>query len=63
VPEGEHIGRIGAAVLVGGAGELIVSWLSGSIKVSRRQLVDDATELFLAIGEAAAKLASTRPKR
>jgi hypothetical protein len=40
-----------------------VSWLSGSIKVSRRQLVDDATELFLAIGEAAAKLASTRPKR
>ena len=63
VPEGEHIGRIGAAVLVGGAGELIVSWLSGGIKVSRRQLIDDATELFLAIGETAAKLAANRQKR
>jgi AcrR family transcriptional regulator len=63
LPEGEHIGRIGAAVLVGGAGELIVSWLDGAIKVSRRQLVDDATEIFLAIGEAAARLAATRPRR
>jgi AcrR family transcriptional regulator len=60
VPEGEHIGRLGAAVLVGGAGELIVSWLSGSIKVSRRQLVDDATELFLAIGETAARIGRTK---
>jgi AcrR family transcriptional regulator len=62
-PQGEHIGRIAAAVLVGGAGELMVSWLSGGIKVSRRQLIDDATELFLALGEAAAKLAANRPPR
>ncbi len=60
LPAGEHIGRIGAAVLVGGAGELIVSWLDGRIEISREQLVDDATEVFLAIGEAAARLAARR---
>jgi AcrR family transcriptional regulator len=63
LPAGEHIGRIGAAILVGGAGELVVAWLDGRIDVSREQLVDDATELFLAVGEAAARLATTRRKR
>ena len=61
-PPGEHIGRLAAAILVGGAGELVVAWLDGRIDVSRDQLVDDATELFLAIGEAAAKLAANRAK-
>jgi len=60
LPPGEPIGRIGAALLVGGAGELIVAWLDGRIDVSRDQLVDDATELFLAMGEAAARLAANR---
>jgi hypothetical protein len=59
---GEHIGRIGAAILVGGAGELVVSWLDGRIAVSRDQLVDDATEILLAIGEAAARLATSRAR-
>ncbi len=62
LPEGEHIGRLGAAVLVGGAGELVVAWLDGRIDVSREQLVDDATEVFLAIGEAAARIASRRTR-
>jgi AcrR family transcriptional regulator len=63
LPKGEHIGRIGAAILVGGAGELVVAWLDGRIEVSREQLVDDATEILLAIGEAAARLATTRTRR
>jgi AcrR family transcriptional regulator len=62
LPAGEQIGRIGAAILVGGAGELVVSWLDGRIAVSRDQLVDDATEILLAIGEAAARLATSRSK-
>jgi AcrR family transcriptional regulator len=59
-PEGEQIGRIGAAVVVGGASELIMAWLDGRIDVSRDQLVDDATALFLAIGETAARRARAR---
>lgn len=62
LPAGEPIGRIGAALLVGGAGELVVAWLDGRIDVDRDQLVDDATELLLAMGEAAARLAARRAK-
>jgi AcrR family transcriptional regulator len=59
-PEGEHIGRIAAAVLVGGLSELLVAWLDGRIDVTREQLVDDATGLFLALGDAAGRIAGTR---
>lgn len=62
LPPGEPIGRIGAALLVGGAGELVVAWLQGRIDVDRDQLVDDATELLLAMGDAAARLASRRAR-
>ncbi len=63
LPPGEPIGRIGAALLVGGAGELVVAWLQGRIDVDRDQLVDDATELLLAMGDAAARLATRRARR
>ena len=59
-PPGEQIGRIGAAVLVGGTSELVLAWLDGRIDVPRDQLVDDATALFLAVGEAAAAVAAGR---
>jgi hypothetical protein len=39
---------VAAAILVGGASELVVARLDGPLDVSRAQLVDDATELFLA---------------
>lgn len=60
VRPGEPIGRIGAALLVGGVGELVVAWIEGRIDVTKDQLIDDATELLLAMGEAAARLAATR---
>jgi AcrR family transcriptional regulator len=60
LPAGEQIGRVGAAILVGGFSELLVAWLDGRIDVSREQLVDDATALFLALGDAAARIASRR---
>ncbi|MDQ3293313.1 MAG: hypothetical protein M3527_02505, partial [Actinomycetota bacterium] len=59
-PSGEPIGRIGAAILVGGFSELLQAWLAGRIAVPRDQLVDDATGLFLALGESAGKIAATR---
>jgi AcrR family transcriptional regulator len=59
---GEQIGRIGASILVGGTGELVVAWLEGRIEVSREQLVDDATEMFLAVGEVVARLAAERTR-
>jgi AcrR family transcriptional regulator len=62
-PKGERIGTIGAAILVGGVSELVVSWLEGRIDVSREQLVDDATALFVAMGEAAGAVAAARTTR
>jgi AcrR family transcriptional regulator len=61
-PEGERIGRVTAAILVGGAGELVVTWLDGRLDIPRQQLVDDATELFIALGETAAKIAKRRAR-
>jgi AcrR family transcriptional regulator len=63
VPPGEHIGRVGAAILVGGMTELLIEWLEGRIDVSPGQLVDDATALFLGLGDAAARVSETRAAR
>ncbi|MET1002148.1 MAG: TetR/AcrR family transcriptional regulator [Acidimicrobiia bacterium] len=54
------ISRVSAAILVGGLSELLVAWLDGRIDVTREQLVDDATALFLALGRATAGIASQR---
>jgi len=62
-PEGEHIGALAASILVGGLSELIVAWLEGRVESTRTQLIDDATALFLALGEAAAAIATTRTPR
>ena len=62
LPGGDEIGRVGASVLVGGTGELVVAWLEGRIAISREQLVDDATEVFLAVGEVVARIAEQRAR-
>jgi AcrR family transcriptional regulator len=54
-PPGERMGSVGAAVLVGGLSELVLAWLDGRIDASRAELVDHATALFLAMGDAAAR--------
>lgn len=53
------IARVAAAILVGGLSELIVAWLDGRIETSREQLVDDATTLFLGLGDTARRIART----
>jgi AcrR family transcriptional regulator len=49
--------RIVATFLVGGFSELLTRWLDGEIPVDRDRLVHDATELFLALGRTAGRLA------
>ncbi|MFP5254426.1 MAG: TetR/AcrR family transcriptional regulator [Acidimicrobiia bacterium] len=60
---GERIGRLTAAILVGGTGEMVAAWLDGRLDGPREQLIDDATELFLAMGDTAATIAASRARR
>ena len=52
----ERIGRLGAAVLVGGFSELLVAWIGGRIDLTAEELIDDATEVFLAVWDATRRL-------
>lgn len=61
-PAGEQINSVAASILVGGMGELLVSWTEGRIDVSLEQLVDDTVALFLSVGEAAARIATSRTR-
>jgi len=54
-----RIGTLGAAVLVGGFTELLVAWLDGRVDLSTDELIEDATEVFLAIRDATRRLYST----
>jgi AcrR family transcriptional regulator len=57
------VGRVATSILVGGFNQLLVDWLAGRIPIDRRELVDDATALFLALGDSAAARGSARPGR
>lgn len=59
-PEGERIGRITAHLLVGGATELLVTWLDGKLDVTLDELIDDVTALMMATGESAVAIAANR---
>jgi AcrR family transcriptional regulator len=56
----DPIARISAAILVGGLGELVSEWLEGRIDVPGDQLVEDTTDLLLALGQATAGIAARR---
>jgi AcrR family transcriptional regulator len=60
LPPGVATGRVSAAVLVGGFSEVLVAWLDGRIAVSRERLIDDATEMFVALGDATAAIVARR---
>ncbi|PZR79919.1 MAG: hypothetical protein DLM65_09530 [Candidatus Aeolococcus gillhamiae] len=53
----DEVTRVGTSILIGGFSQLLMDWLQGRVKLSRERLVRDATELFLAMGDAAAELA------
>lgn len=54
------VSRAATSVLVGGFNQLLVDWLAGRIPVGRDQLVDDATALFLALGDGVAAATTSR---
>ncbi len=56
----EQIGRIGAALLVGGFSEIVAAWLDGRIDIDADQLIEDATELFVSVGAVAGDLVARR---
>ncbi len=62
-PQGEQVGRVGAAMLVGGLGEVLRDWVEGRIDVSRAQLVDDLAVLSVALGAATDQIARRRAKK
>ncbi len=65
-PGGEasaELGRVATSILVGGFNQLLVDWLDGRIRINRSRLVDDATALFLAMGDGAAAEAASRSAR
>jgi AcrR family transcriptional regulator len=49
-----------ALMLVGGLAETILAWLDGTLKITRAQLIEDCTDLFVATGEASARLVRAR---
>jgi hypothetical protein len=56
-------GRLGAAVLVGGFSEVLVAWLDGRIRMSRQRLIEEATELVVALGDQTAAIATRNARR
>lgn len=52
-PGSEQIDRLSAAMLVGGFSEILAAWLDGRIDMPVPHLIDTATALFVAVGEAA----------
>jgi AcrR family transcriptional regulator len=59
----DEVGRVGASILVGGFNQLLVDWLAGRIQTGPEQLIDDATALFGALGDAASTMAASRARR
>ncbi|HEY2769563.1 MAG TPA: helix-turn-helix domain-containing protein [Solirubrobacteraceae bacterium] len=52
-----------ALMLVGGLAEILLGWLDGIVHVTREQLIDDCTALFVTTGEGAVRLVQGRARR
>lgn len=56
----DPISEVTAALLVGGAAELIIAWLDGRLDIDRDRLIDDLAELWVITGEGAVAIARRR---
>ena len=59
VPD-DPVVKVAASMVVGGMSELVITWLEGRLDMSLDQLIDDASILFGALGDAAAAVADSR---
>jgi AcrR family transcriptional regulator len=57
---GDRMVDLTSFLLVGGLAETLIAWMNGALETSREQLIDDCTDLFVATGEAAVRLARER---
>lgn len=53
----ERLADTTAYMLAGGLAELLLAWRDGTLNTTLEQLIDDYTELFVATGEAAVRMA------
>ena len=52
--------KIAASLIVGGMSELVITWMSGRLNVSLDDLIEDASALFVGVGETANAIAEAR---
>ncbi len=58
--ETDPLVELTALMLAGGLAEALLAWLDGTLRLTREQLIEDCTELFVANGEAAVRLVNGR---
>lgn len=58
--ESDSLASTGPAFVIGGTAQTILSWVNGDLLLSREQLIDDITALWLALGESASGIARSR---
>lgn len=58
--ENDSLAATAPAFVIGGTAQAILSWSDGTAPISRNQLVDDISSLWLALGESAAGIARSR---
>jgi AcrR family transcriptional regulator len=58
--EPDPLVELTALMLAGGLAEAILAWLDGTLRITREQLIEDCTDLFVANGEAAVRLVNGR---
>ncbi|WP_372789917.1 TetR/AcrR family transcriptional regulator [Paraconexibacter sp.] len=61
-PADEGLVEVTASLLAGGLAELLILWLDGELPVTPEQLIEDCSELFVATGESAARIARARAR-
>jgi AcrR family transcriptional regulator len=58
--EADRMVRLTSFMLVGGLAETLIAWLGGELDITRDELIDDCTDLFVAMGEAALNISAER---
>jgi AcrR family transcriptional regulator len=56
----EPIAQAGAALLIGGSIEALLSWLDGDVQMSLEEFIDDIAGFWVAVGTAAVQMATRR---
>ena len=58
--ETDSLASTGPAFAIGGTAHTILAWAEGTLDITRSQLVEDITDLWLALGANAAEIAHAR---